>query len=562
MNFQKRAEKYIDDVMSGKQIVSAITKKTFVRHINDLKMAPEKGIYFDPAPAVKVMKFIALLQHTKGRRFAGKQFILEPWQCAIIYILFGWFKGNGIRRFSESYVEIPKKNGKTAFAAAIADYLLIMDGEPGAEVYCAATKSDQAKICFSQAKDFIANNPDLKSFCHPRIITNNISIPSTASKMEPLGRDSIGLDGINPSGSVLDEYHEWKNDDVRDSIESANVSRLQSLEFIITTSGYHKNFPCFNYRKYIIDILEGRMSQENIFGIIYTIDEKDDWRDPAVWEKANPNYGVSIEIEKMKIACEKAINVGSNAEVTFKTKNLDMWVNAPKVWIKDEKVIACDHGITEDMLLEKECYSGLDLASHVDLNALAHFFPDVNGFPVAKLDFWVPDSKIDERKDRVDYRGWKDQGWIQSTPGDLIDTDWIVDGILKSTLKYDCKVLGYDPYKAHGGIVQGLENGGLGDVLVQIGQGIKVLSEPTKELERIVTGGLIDLMKNPVMRWMFSNVAIYKDPNENIKMDKNKSQDKIDGCVALAMAIAAWMTATANDVKDINKWKIRTLPNL
>jgi phage terminase large subunit-like protein len=562
MNWKKRAEDYINAVLSDQILVSKLTKKTFERHQSDLNIAVEKGWIFNPTIPVKLMKFIALLKHTKGAQFAGKPFILEDWQCAIVYILFGWQNADGTRRFSESYVEIAKKNGKTAFAAGIADFLLIMDNEPGAEVYCAATKRKQAKQCFDQAKDFIEKNRELIEFCKPRFVINNVAIPSTGSKMEPLGRDSFGLDGINPSGSIIDEYHEWQKNDVFESIDSASVSRLQALKFIITTAGYNKDWPCFSYRKFIIEILDGVKIQDNVFGIIYTLDPEDDWKDETKWKKACPNLGVSVEIDKMREACQKAINKGGSTEVTFKTKNLNIWVDAPTVWISDDKVASCKHGIIDEMLAGKECYSGLDLASHIDLNALAHFFPNINGHPVAKLYFWVPESKILEHGDRVDYRLWREQGHIYSTPGELIDTDWIVSGILDVTKRYKCKGLAYDPYKAHGGIVQGLMNGGIEKLLDEYIQSKQNMSEPTKELERLVTGGIIDLMENPVMRWMFRNVVIYTDPNQNIKIDKSKSQNKVDGVVALAMAIGEYMTKTAGKKQDINKWIPRSIPSL
>ena len=207
MKYCSIAEKYIADALNGEVVVSELTKLTFIRQQQDVEIAAEKGWYFDKEAAERVMKFFSLLKHTKGRRFAGKPFILEPWQCAIIYIIFGWKKADGTRRFSKTYIEIPKKNGKTAFAAGIADFLLGFDGEAGAEVYCAATKKDQAKICFSQANDFIFKNTDLKQHLGAKFVTNNVSIKETGSKMEPLGRDSYGLDGINPSAAIVDEFH-------------------------------------------------------------------------------------------------------------------------------------------------------------------------------------------------------------------------------------------------------------------------------------------------------------------------------------------------------------------
>lgn len=542
MKFCKIAEKYIDDVVNNRVVVGELVKLTYRRHLSDLENAAEKGWYFDKEAAEKVMKFFSLLKHTKGRRFAGKPFILEPWQCAIVYCVFGWKKANGLRRFAKTYTEIPKKNGKTAFAAGIADFLLGFDDEAEAEVYCAATKKDQAKICFNQASAYIEKNQQLKSHLGAKFVTNNVSLPDMGAKMEPLGRDSYGLDGINPSGAVADEFHEWKNTDVLESIESATVAREQSLIFLITTAGLNKTFPCYEFRNFCIDILKGIKIQDDIFAIIYTLDEGDDWKDPANWAKANPNYNVSVIPDKMKSECEKAMNQGGAKEVSFKTKNLNLWVDAPTVWIQDEKILACNHGTTDAQLVGKECFDGLDLASHVDINAFAEFFPSINGRPVAKLHYFIPEAKVTEREDRVDYRRWIAEGRITVTPGNVIDIDEQIEYMYRIVKSRSTQNIAFDPAKAYHGTVQGLQKRGLDKILDEFNQGIRYMSEPIRELQRMVESAEIDLMGDPVLRWMFRNAVAITDTNDNIKLDKKKSQDKIDGLIALANAIGGYMS--------------------
>ena len=535
------AEKYIDDVLNERVMTSRITKLTFERHIRDLSVADEKGWFFDSAAAERSMKFFSLLKHTKGRQFVNKQFNLEPWQCAINYILFGWKKKEkGIRRFSKSYIEIPKKNGKTSYAAGIANYLFGFDDEAEAEVYCAATKRDQAKICFDQAQKYIEQNRDLRSFLKPKFVTNNVSIPSTGSKMSPLGRDSVGLDGINPSAAIIDEYHEWKNDDVLEAIESATVAREQSLIFIITTSGSDKTKPCFNFRNLCLDVLKGIKEQDDLFAIIYTLDEEDDWRDESVWLKANPNYGVSVIPEKMIAERQKAVNAGGAKEASFKTKNLNIWVDAPKTWIKDEIILKCDHGTTDDMLIGQTCYAGLDLAAYVDINALALYFPNINGHHAVRMHYWIPESKVVEHEDRVDYKKWQKEGRIHVTEGNVIDIDTQTEMIFNIVNQYNCLNIAFDPAKAYHGTVQNLQKLGLNKILDEFSQSIRNMSEPTRMLEKLVNAFEIDLMQDPVLRWMFRNAVAYTDSNDNIKLDKNKSTEKIDGVIALINAIGGF----------------------
>jgi phage terminase large subunit-like protein len=549
----RRAEKYIADVLSGKLEVSQTTKLSFIRHERDKLFAPENGWYFDKKSVARVFDFCTLLKHSPDKR-SWVRFDPEPWQAAIIYIIFGWKKKDGTRRFNYAYIEIPKKNGKTTFAAVFANYMLFFDGEEEAEVYHAATVEKQAHICFDKAKRMIEKSPALAK--RARALTNNVSIQSTGSKMEPLGRDSESMEGINPSGAIIDEYHvfTWKNNFVFENIQSATVNRKQPLVIIITTSGRDKDLPCFEYRNLCIDILKGIKKQDDTFAIIYTIDDGDDWKDPAVWQKANPNWAISVLPDRFEDEFKGALN-SKTKEVSFKTKQLNLWVDAPTVWIPDEKWLTCCHGLTVDDLKGQSCYVGIDLASHIDINALALFFPDIKGFPALRLFCWIPEEKVKEKEDRVDYALWAKEGYISITPGSIIDVDQQSDDIQQILKAYKVLGLAYDPYMAHHGIIQNIQKGGFPiDRLDPYIQNIKNMSAPSKEFERLVTSGQLEHFNNPVLRWMLRNVMIITDTNENLKPDKKRSREKIDGIIASITAIGEYLTLTrGQEDKEIYK---------
>lgn len=547
------AEKYIADVLSGVVQVSDTTRLTFERHRSDLRIAPENGWYFDKKSAERVFDFCSLVKHSPDKR-SWITFVPEPWQAAIIYIVFGWKKKDGSRRFNYAYIELPKKNGKSTFAAIISNYLLFFDGEEDGEVYHAATVEKQAHICFDKAKRIIEKSPTLAK--RAKVLTNNVSIQATGSKMEPLGRDSESMEGINPSGAVIDEYHvfTWKNNFVFENIQSATVNRRQPLIVIITTSGRDKDLPCFEYRNLCIDILKGIKKQDDTFAIIYTLDDGDDWKDPAVWRKANPNWDVSVLPNRFEDEFKGAIN-SRTKEVNFKTKNLNLWVDAPTVWIPDEKWMSCSHELTDADLLGQPCYAGLDLASSIDINALALFFPDVKGHPAIKLFCWLPEDKIKEKEDKVDYALWAQQGFIFTTPGGIIDIDQQSEDLLRILKDYKVEGLGYDPYMAHHGIVQNLQKGGFPVARLDLyAQSLRNMSAPTKEFEMMVMAGELEHFGNPVMRWMLRNVMLIIDTNENIKPDKKRSREKVDGIVAAITAIGEYLTLTrGTDTKEIYK---------
>lgn len=541
--YKDKALSYIQRVMSGERTAGELERLAVERHLHDLECATEMGIYFDEKAAKAPLAFCQFIKHYEGE-WAGQEFIPEDWQCFILWCIFGWKTKGGVRRFKYADVEVPRKNGKTFLAAVIALFMLVMDGEAGAQVYSAAVDEKQAAICWNAAGMMVQQSSTLSKYV--KLWKTSIAYEKTASSYKPLSKETKNKDGLSPHCAICDEMHAWPTDDIYNLITSGMGARKQPLVFSITTAGFDMSLPYFNMRRHYIDILKGVVKDENTFVIIYCPDKDDDWKDPGVWKKASPNLGVSVYEEFMQMEFERALSRGGSWEVNFKTKNLNLWVDAPDVWIQDEKVAKCDYGTQDEDLIGQECYAGLDLASHVDINALALYFPNLER-PAFRFYFWIPEGKVMQKEDRVDYRQWAKEGWINVTPGDVIDIDIMVLDLSNILKKYDVKVVGFDPAKAYHGVIQGLQREGFDNVLDEFSQGIQNMSEPTKKIEADVTAGAIDLMKNPVIRWMFRNVVVYRDGNDNIKMDKRRSLEKIDGCVAMANAYGEYMSKDATE---------------
>ena len=549
---RKKVKKYINDVLSGRRICGKLERLAVERHLADLENADKLKIRFDEVAAMRCISFFSILKHSKGE-FSGKRFELEPWQMFIVWVLFGWKRLDGSRRFRYAYVEVARKNGKTTFAAALSLYMMVLDGEDGAEIYTAATKRDQAKICWTEARNMVGKSPALSNKIAR--FQSALTMESTLSKMEPLAADSDKLDGLNPHFAVVDEYHAHKTDMLYNVLKSATGARRQPMIFTITTAGFDKTSPCFLMRRIYIDVLLGIKKQENTFVMIYSADEGDDWKDPKTWAKSNPNIGVSISAEYLEEEFKSALNRGGSEEVNFKTKNLNQWVDAPTVWIQDEKVRKCSHGTTDADLVGQTCYAGLDLASHVDINALALYFPELKA---VKMHYWIPEAKMEENADRVDYKTWAAEGRIFVTDGNVIDIDAQVEKITEIIRGVNCRNIAYDPAKAYHGTVQGLQKAGLNNILDEFNQSIKTMSEPTRELQRLVESAEVDLMDDPVLRWMFRNAVAVTDANDNIKLHKAKSMNKIDGLTAIINAIGGYMSGAKpepykdSDLKILN----------
>jgi phage terminase large subunit-like protein len=531
------AEGYISGVISGEVVACRWLRLMCQRHRRDLADGVQRGLHFDTEAAQHVIDFFRFLKHSKGEW--AKRFIeLEPWQQACLWVLFGWYKADGTRRFRTSYWEIARKNGKSTIAAGVGLYLMVGDGEPGAEVYSAATKRDQARLTHSEATRMVKASPALRK----RVTTfrDNLHIRDTATKFEPLGRDADTMDGLNVHAAIVDELHAHRSDEVWGVLETATGSRRQPLMFGITTAGFNQDSFCFQLRDYALKVLEGIVVDDSFFGVIFSLDEGDDWTDPANWPKANPNLGISVKLEDLRNKALKAREIGS-ALTHFLTKHLNIWTRAAEIWLAPDKWKACGATLSafdEEDLAGRPCYGGLDLSNTLDITALVWVFPpwgDDEFYRVLPR-FWVPEETIREksRNERIPYDAWLRDGLIEATPGEVIDYEFIYAQVDRDAQRFDVKQIGFDRW---GAADVYLRMAKAGIEMVQIGQGSASMSMPMKELEKLIVSKRLAHGDNPVLTWMAHNLVAVKDAAGNVKPDKKRSRSKIDGMVALIMGI-------------------------
>ena len=547
------AELYAEQVRSGEILVCEYVRLAVERYYADLDRALDKGWYFDKKAAMRAIHFIEKLKHTKGE-WAGQRFRLELWQQFVLWNIFGWKNADGTRRFRYAYIEIARKNGKTALSAGIGLYMLFADGESRPEVYSAATVKDQAKICFSDAVE-IVKATDLKNYLTP--YRNSIVYELKGGTMKPLSSDYGTHDGLNPSCGIIDEFHAHKDSGMFDVIKSAFGARRQPLMFIITTAGFDKSGVCYAYRENVIKVLRGVNEDDSLFGIIYTLDDKSEWDDPKMWIKANPNLGVSLSADYLADQVKDAKN-RPEAVRNVMTKNVDLWVDAERTWILDDVWQKCI-GTTDPADLKGcACWGGLDLSNVSDITAYVLLFHENDRFQLLPH-FWIPEEKMLEkiRKENINYDKWVAEGYVTVTPGNVIDYDFVKTDILRIVADYDLRTSAYDRWNSSQTIID-LQNEGM--ECNPFGQGYGSMSAPTKEFEKLVLTGKIEHFGNPVLRWMLASTLVKTDPAGNIKPDKEKSTQKIDGIVASNMSLGEWMTAQAND--ESNPYENRGLLTL
>lgn len=544
-----KADQYIQDVLEGNIDVCNYVKLAVQRHVDDLRTGVDRGLHFDTREADKAVRFFPNLIQTKGKQFKGKPLELEGWQAFIIASIYGWRRANGRRRFTYAYVEVPKKNGKTTLAAGVAIKQLGFDKESRPEVYSVAKDRGQARICFDEAQSMIKASPAIREYL--TVYRHNIHCDRNSGKMEPLSKDSDKKEGLGASCVINDEYHLQVDNVQYENLTSGMTAREQPLFFTITTAGYNIYSPCYEEREVCIDILEGRKEQDDKFAIIYTVDEGDDWKDPAVWKKANPNYGISVDVERLESEFQEAMNNPSKIP-SFKTKHLCIWTTSSENWIKDEDWTACDFGIDLDFLKGKECFAAIDLAISTDINAMGLLFPEGHtGCPDLLLFFWIPEKKMHEKADRVDYIKWVTQGLIFMHKGEVIDLDQQVSEITNIFSKYKVLEIEVDPWRMNDRIGQALQKAGF--ELTGFGQKFKDMNTPTNELERLILIKGINHGGNPVLRWMNSNVLIQRNYEGFIKITKDKSIEKVDGMISTVMAIGGWLTWLAGKDQTANE---------
>ena len=496
-----------------------------------------KTSHYDKYAADYAVMFIESLCHTKGT-WAGKPFELIDWQEQIIRDLFGVLKPNGYRQFNTAYIEIPKKQGKSELAAAVALLLLCGDGEERAEVYGCAADRNQAKIVFDVAVDMVRFCPALSKRVKILESQKKITYLPTNSSYQVLSADVANKHGFNTHGVIFDELHTQPNRKLFDvMLQGSGDARMQPLYFLITTAGNDTNSICYEVHQKAIDIAEGRKVDPTFYSVIYGAAEDEDWTDPKVWKKANPSLGITVGIDKVKAACESA-KQNPGEENAFRQLRLNQWVKQSVRWMPMDKWDACAFPVSEDDLEGRICYGGLDLSSTTDITAFVLVFPppdEEDKYYILPY-FWIPEETLDlrVRRDHVPYDLWERQGTLMTTEGNVVHYGYIEKFIERLGEKFNIREIAFDRWGAVQ-MVQNLE--GMGFTVVPFGQGFKDMSPPTKELMKLTLEQRIAHGGHPVLRWMMDNIFIRTDPAGNIKADKEKSTEKIDGAVAAIMAL-------------------------
>lgn len=545
-----KPEQYIHDVLKGKIKTGRLARLAVERHINDLKRK-NWTYHFDKQAGLSAIEKMETLRHHEGK-LQGQQFILTPWQAFVVFVVFGWKNQQNMRRFKYAYIEIAKKNGKTAFAALIALYLMLFDGEANAEIYTFASHKDQAKICFNDCKNMMTNMTKTVPSTRSKVWigVNALAWYPTASSIAPMSKDKAGggkKDGIRAHGGICDEYHAHDDNTVFDQVKTSMINRDQPLMWIITTAGFNKLGPCYLYREAVVKILEGEVTSVNTFGIIFSLDKDDDEADPSNWIKSNPSMDVPgcATIKNLKEEYADAISKGAGTEVNFKTKNLNMWSDSEEVWLPDRVWMRNAHKFNPDELKGRLCYGGLDLASGVDFNAFTLFFPEAFDKKGKKVHgvltwYWKPSELVNDKRTKHDFRPWVKSGHLIDTPGAIIDWTYIAEKIKELTAEYQMHSLSYDPYRANHGVLQALL--AYGTQCYGLAQVMSHLSEPTTQLETMVTAGQLEHFLNPVTRWMMGNVKLIRDSKGNRMITKGKSKGHVDGPASIVNAVADYLT--------------------
>lgn len=551
----KQYERYIKNVKSGGELVCELTRLAVERHLGDLEKT-DWPFYFDEKEADRAVKFFSILRHTKGK-FGGKAFNLQDNQAFILAMLFGWRRcENGKRRFTQCYLEMARKAGKSEFAAGIQIYTGFFEGEEGAEVYTAATTRDQANIIFRAAKKMCRylkkDSRALRGLLD--VQANSINFRPTDSFIQKVSADAGTLDGLNPQNATIEEYHAHKTDEIKGVMQTGMGSRENPLLAIITTAGFYKEYPCFRVeRTNAVQILKSERTQENLFAIIYNQDSGEvekimslntDAPEQAreilrLGRKSNPNLGSTPTEAYLLEQVKDAQNKGSSTRVQVLTKNFNEWLDAPKVWIPEESIKAVMRPIDISEFYGREVFLGLDLAATTDLTALAIFTPGNSEAPAkAKVLYWLPEETVNKRNDVAPYREWVEKGFIQTTPGNIVDYSAVKAAVYELQEKCQIVSMGYDEWNAWETTA---ELSGNGITMEKVLPRFAWQSNPTKRVEMMVMSGEIELDENPVLLWNFRNIALDRDSQDNIKPNKQKSGEKIDGVAAMVDALYVYL---------------------
>lgn len=558
------AEQYAIDVINEKIPACKWIKLSCERYFKDIDNSVEKGWYHDKVAANRVINFFhKYLKHFQGE-WAGRPFILLPWQQFVIWNLYGFIMSDGNRRFKEAGIFVARKNGKTELAAGLGLFAMGPDKEQAAEVYSVAKDKEQAKISFMKAKEMVKNSPALMKVYEP--LANSIYSEDFVSTFKPWSSEMGGnKDGYNPHFAIVDEYHAHSDDSMIYAIESGLGARKQPIVFKITTAGFNHEGPCKNYQNICQKVLDGVIEQDNLFTMIFTVDENDDWEKEESWIKANPSYSdISTIPGFLKDMYDKSKNDPTKI-VNFKTKCLNIWEKAAKTWIEKKYWDSCAEEYTAESLFGEKCYLGMDLSDSFDITCICAYFPF---FKKYLWWYFLPEDRLQDDTNGYKYIKWVNEGWLIITPGNVIDYDRIrnllsgyevIDGAIKYNKNciiqnYNVQSMAYDPWNAKQLVIKLQNDDGL--TCNQFRQGFASFSYPTKEFKKEIFGNEPKHNNNPITNWMISNVVESTDPAGNIKPDKKKSQFKIDGVVAAIMARGEALTFE-NEVEE--SYEVKTI---
>jgi phage terminase large subunit-like protein len=560
------AEQYAYDILDGKIPANRWVRLACERFIRDIKDQKAKGIYLDVESGDRAVRFFPTFLRFYEGAFDGKPFILQPWQIFIIYNLFAWKGDDGFRRFRTAYIEAAKGCGKSPLAAGIGLYGLTMDNEPGSEVYSCAVTREQAGILFRDAKAFVEGSPSLQR----RLVVDkhNIAYPDTNSFFRPLSSEHRGLDGKRPHIALIDEIHEHPTGVVVDKMRAGTKSRREAMIVELTNAGYDRNSICYQHHDYSEKVLQQIIDNESWFTFMTGLDvcptcadhgatiptdgcpDCDDWRDEKVWAKANPSLNVTITDKYLREQVNEAINLPAKQNIV-KRLNFCIWSESSVKWLSTDQWNACNGRVNVEELRDAYCFGGLDLSSNTDVTALVWVFPpSSDDYYRVVCRFFIPEDNMRERvkRDRVPYDVWVRDGYIVATPGNIIDYDYILKQIESDCALFNVQELAFDRWGSQkittdlqklGFEIQSANSSAYAPshTLVQFGQGFASMNSPAKELEKIVAARQLAHGGNPVLAWMASNVVVQSDAAGNIKPAKDKSTERIDGIVALLMAL-------------------------
>lgn len=527
----RRGWSYAERVVSGEIDAGSWVRKA-CRKALAWRENPPDGVFFHPEKAARPVQFAGYCQHLKGP-MAGQPIRLEDWQVFATIQIYGWLRADGLRVVRTVYFEVPRKNGKSTWLSVLCVYHLVADNEPGAEVYSSGVTRDQARIVFGDAQAMVRASPNLSKMLG--VHRSAIFRTETNSKFEPLSADAGSLEGKSPSFSVVDEVHVHKTPEVWDVLNVASGARAQPLIFGITTAGTNREGVAYQLREYLTKVLDGHVDDPTFFGVIYSIDETDDWREKANWIKANPNYGVSVQpddLDRLFLQAQES----PSAETNFRTKRLNEWRNATDAWILSADWEACnDPRPPIETWRGQPCYIGLDLASVSDFACVSVLFPQPPKVHVY-MKSYLPLDTIRDRSGAMGetFRSWMEQGYIIATDGNVTDLSYIKEEVLRLCEMFKVREIAYDPWGANELSADLLDRG---LPMVKVPQSIASMSDASKEFEKLIKARRLVHGNDPVLSWMVSNAVIYTDVNENIKVKKETQAAKIDGVVATIMAL-------------------------